>query len=299
MLSALSDVILPVVLVAALGMLLARRFTFDQTTLNKLQLFALVPALSFSSLLKTSVPVSDVIGLGGAFLLTSLIIGLVAWLAALRLPRGSRGSVIACVVVGNNGNFGLPIALLALGQEGLDQAVVIFLFSTVVMWTVGPVLLGSHGGVGEALGTVVRLPVLWAMLAAVVVRVSGLSIPVGVNAAIDLVAAACVPMVLLGLGIQLGQSRRIHFTPPVLIGTALRIVALPLVAWGIGRALGLTGLPLQSLVLAASMPTAVNNTILALEFGSDVESVASTVALSTLLSIGTISLVVSNLPLFA
>lgn len=299
MLSALSDVILPVILVAGLGMLLSRRFSFDQSTLNKVQLYALVPALSFSSLLKTTVPAAGVVGLGGAFLLTSLAIGLLAWLASLRLPRGTRGSVVACAVVGNNGNFGLPIALLALGPEGLDQAVVIFLFSTVLMWTVGPVLLGSHGGVREAVTAVVRMPVLWAMLAAVLLRAWGLAIPVGVNSAIDLIAAACVPMVLLGLGIQLGQSGRIHVTAQVLTGTVLRVLVLPLVALGIGRLVGLNGLPLQSLVLACAMPTAVNISIQSLEFGSNAESVASTVALGTLISVGTISFVVSNLPLFA
>ena len=35
-------------------------------------------------------------------------------------------------MIGNNGNFGLPIALLALGQPGLDQTVVILVFAIVV-----------------------------------------------------------------------------------------------------------------------------------------------------------------------
>jgi hypothetical protein len=106
-------------------------------------------------------------------------------------------------------------------------------------------------------------------------------------------------MVLLSLGIQLGTSRKIHLTPPVLIATGLRVFVLPLVAWGVGRLVGLSGLALQSLVLACAMPTAVNIAMIALEYSDDPETVASEVALSTILSIGTLAVVVSNLPLFA
>jgi len=297
-LKALTEVILPVVLVAGLGFVLARKFTIDQSSTNKIQLFGLVPALAFSSLMKTNLPANAVVGLGVAYLATSLAIGVLAWGVSRMLPSVSRGSVIACAVVGNNGNFGLPIALLALGQAGLDQAVVIFMFSIVLMWTVGPALLGSHGGPRAAVFAIVRLPVLWAMALAVALRVLHLSLPVGVNAAVELVAQACVPMVLLSLGVQLGSMHKIHLTPAVLAATVLRVGVLPLVAWGIGLLVGLHGLPLQSLVLACTMPTAVNIAMIALEYSPDVDTVASEVALSTLLSIGTLAIVVSNLPLF-
>ncbi|HQA32097.1 MAG TPA: AEC family transporter [Propioniciclava tarda] len=299
MVRALTEVILPVILVAGLGAFLARTFTIDQTSTNKIQLFGLVPALAFSSIMKTQLPMGQVVGLGVAYLATSLAIGLVAWVAARGIPAKSRGPVIACAVVGNNGNFGLPIALLALGQAGLDQAVVIFLFSIVLMWTVGPVLLGSHGGPRAAVLAIVRLPALWAMAAALVLKATNLTLPVGVNAAVELVAQACIPMVLLSLGVQLGSSKRIHVTRPVLLATALRVVVLPLLAWGVGRLVGLSGLPLQSLVLACAMPTAVNIAMIALEYSEDADTVASEVALSTLLSIGTLAIVVTNLPVFA
>lgn len=299
MIQALTDVILPVILVAGLGFVLARKFTIDQSSTNKIQLFGLVPALAFSSIMKTTVPAGEVVQLGAAYLATSLAIGVLAWVVSRPLERRSRGPVIACAVVGNNGNFGLPIAYLALGQPGLDQAVVIFMFSIVLMWTVGPALLGSHGGVRQAVLAIVRLPVLWAMAVAVALRMTNLALPVGVNAAVELVAQACVPMVLLSLGIQLGTSRKIHLTAPVLTATGLRVLVLPLVAWGVGRLVGLSGLALQSLVLACAMPTAVNIAMIALEYSEDPETVASEVALSTLLSIGTLAFVVSSLPLFA
>lgn len=299
MLRALAEVILPVVLVAGLGGLLGRKFAIEQGSLNKVQLYGLVPVLAFSSLMKLTAPMADVIVLGIGYLLTSLVIGLVAWVFARPFPGKTRGAMVACVVVGNNGNFGLPIAMLALGQAGLDQAVILFLFSIVVMWTVGPALLGSQGGLRTSIKAILRLPVLWAMAAAVVLRVLGWTPPVGIMSAVELVAAACVPMVLLSLGIQLSQSKKILFSAPMLIAAGLRVVALPLVAWGIGKVIGLAGLPLQSLVLACAMPTAVNISMLAFEFDAESDMVAAEVALSTVLSIATIAVVVTFLPVFA
>ncbi len=299
MLRAITDVILPVVLVAGLGALLARRFALEQATLNKIQLYALVPALAFSSLMKTNLPPSDIVHVGVAYALVSGAIGVLAWLASIGLRWRERGPVIACAVIGNNGNFGLPIAVLALGQPGLENAVVIFVFSLILMWTLGPALLGSHGGLGGALLAIVRLPTIWAVALAGVLRTLGLSLPVGVNSAIDIVAAAAVPMVLMGLGIQLGRSGKIRLTRSVLTAAALRVFVLPLVAWGIGLAAGLHGVPLQSLVLACAMPTAVNVLMIAMEYGSDADAAASAVALSTFASVATLTVVVSNLALFA
>lgn len=299
MLTAILEVILPVVLVAAVGVLLARRFPMDTDTVSKISLYALVPPLAFQSLVNTTVSPRDSLLLGTAYLLVTAAAAAVSLAAAYSMPRATRAGVIAAVIIGNNGNFGLPIALLALGRPGLDQAVVIFLYSMVIMFTVGPALLGSHGGVRGSVTAVLRLPVTWAMIAAVLVRSAGWTIPIGVTRGIDLLAGACVPLVLLALGIQLGNATTLNLTRPVLTAVALRVLAVPALAWGIGVALGMHGLLLQSLVLACAMPTAVNTFMIAREYGSDADTAASAVALSTLLSVGTLAVILANLDLFA
>ena len=75
---ALTDVILPVILVAGLGFVLARKFTIDQSSTNKIQLFGLVPALAFSSIMKTSLPMGQVAQIKAAYLTTSLAIKMLA-----------------------------------------------------------------------------------------------------------------------------------------------------------------------------------------------------------------------------
>ena len=298
-LTALIEVILPVVLVALVGVVLARRFRPDMDTVGKVNLYGLTPFLAFDSVVSTEVSSGQAVQLVGGYLLVTLVAGLIAWVAASGRDGPTRRGMIASVVIGNNGNFGLPIALLALGRTGLDQAVVIFVTSLVVMYTVGPALLGSHGGAGDAVLTVIRLPVIWALAAGLIVRTTGVTLPVGVARGVELLAQAAIPMVLIALGLQLGQRSSLRLTAPVLIAAAVRVVALPLLAAGLGLLLGLDGLELSSLILACSMPTAVNAFMLAREYGSNPALVASVVALSTLASLGTIAGVVTLLPLLA
>ncbi len=321
MFGALVNVILPVVLVASVGVVLARRFPIDIDSVNKVSLYGFTPALAYATVVTTQVSARDSLRLVGAYLGAMALAAAVA-VAAAHVVTGSRarsrvavgagmpGSesreepekhgtrriVVGCTIIGNNGNFGLPIALLALGRQGLDQALVIFIASLLVMFTIGPALLGARDGLLGGIRRVTLLPVTWAFVVALVVRGTGTSTPAPLMSAIQLLADAAVPLVLLCLGLQLGQNLRIHLTRPVLLSVGLRLVVVPLAAIVVGRLAGLSGLTLQSLVLACAMPTAVNAYMLAREFSDDPSTAASAVALSTFTSIPLIAFVVTVLP---
>ena len=81
MLGALVGVMLPVFLIAAVGFALARRFTIDQLSINKVQLYALTPALAYISIMQAVVSLADAGRLGLGFLLVTAASGGVAHLA--------------------------------------------------------------------------------------------------------------------------------------------------------------------------------------------------------------------------
>ena len=294
--TALTDVILPVIVVAAVGVVLGRTFDLNIDTLSKVGLYGFTPALAFDSMMNTQISADVGTRLVVAYLLMSLLAAAVAWIVTTRMPTPTRRSITACTIIGNNGNFGLPIALLALGDEGLEMAVVIFVLSLLIMFTVGPLLFGSHGGLLGGLTTVVKLPVTWALAAAGVLRLLDLRLPGGLESGIALLGQAAIPLVLIQLGVQMGASGRIQRTPPVITAVALRAVAVPLLAAGIGLLVGLDGVGLASLVLAAAMPIAVNTLMLARECGADSDTVASSVVASTFLSIPILVVLISALP---
>lgn len=308
MFQALSNVLLPVMIVAGLGALLASRMQIDQVTVSRITMYLLIPALVLDVILRTPVRAAEAGQLGLAFLLTMGVCLLLGWLAGLGRPDAERRSLSAASGIWNSGNMGLPIALFVFGQSGFDRATVVFLVSIVAMYIVGPALYGSASrsgqkyGVADVLRSVFRLPTVWVALIAVMLRVLNVPLPQGVTRGVSLLAEATLPLVLLSLGLQLGAGgwpplhRRVWLAGAArLIGGPL--IGGPLIALGVGLVVGLRAESLAVLVLSASMPTAVNALLLAQEYGGDAETVAGVVLVTTLGSVLTIAAVVALLPM--
>ena len=292
MLNALLTVVVPVLLVLAVGTLAGRKLALDNATINRLTLYVLTPALALNSLLHTEANPRELSVLVLAYYLLSMGGVLMGYLAGYRQPDATRRAMMASVAIGNNGNYGLPVALFALGQAGFEQALVIFLSSVVLTFTAGPLIFGGGGGVWPTLRGVFRLPVVWCIALALLMRVLHLQLPLGLDRGLGLLAGATLPMVLLSLGVQLGSGGRPKLSTPVWLASGLRVLAMPLLGFGIGYAVGLRGLHLQGLVLSSAMPTAVNAFVLSKEYRADSDTVASTVLVTTVLSVLSVAIVV-------
>ena len=291
---ALLDVIVPVILVAGVGAILGRAFTLDRSTITKVALNALTPALALQTMLTTQVSGRVGMLLALAFVVLTAIAALLGW--SVGSPGRTRRSAAVAVAIGNNGNMGLPIGLFALGQQGLDQSVLIFVLSVIMTFVLAPLLFGAHEGWRAAIRGMLRLPTLWALALGGGIRLAGIEVPTGIGRGIELLAAATLPMILLTLGIQLGSTGRVRLTRPVVISALLRVAVLPTIALPLGYALGLRETPLQAFVLSAAMPTAVNAYILASEYDGDVTFVALTVTVTTVASFLGAAVVTALLP---
>lgn len=299
MLEALSNVLLPVVIVAGLGALLASRLPIDQATVSRITLYLLSPALVLDVILKTPVKASEALQLGAAYLLTLILCLALGYALGWGRPTRERRSMSAGVGIWNSGNMGLPIALFSFGQAGFERATVLFLASFIGMYVFGPAVytLGQKDAhILESLRGIFRLPAIWVAAVAIALRALHITLPEGVTRGISLLAQATLPMVLLALGLQLGAGGWPKLSARLWLATAARLLGGPVIALLVGKLLHLSALNLQVLVLSASMPTAVNALLIAREYHADTETVAGIATLSTLGSVLTIAVVVMLLP---
>ena len=267
--------------VVASGYLLQRRLELDLHSVNRLSLYLLSPALIFSSLAQSHIAVSETLRIGAFMVLFVVVIGALAWGVALllRLDSIDRAALMLCVMFMNAGNYGLPAAQFAFGQEGFDRAVLFFVVQAILV-------------------RLLRMPQVYAVLAALAVRVGGLRLdPEGggiLNDAfrgVALVGDAAVPLLLIILGLQLAETGRITEGPRVALATVLRLgLSVPL-ALGLSYLLSLDELSTKLAVMLSSMPTAVNVTILAIEFNVRPRFVSSVVVVSTAASVFTLTLI--------
>ena len=289
----LISAVLPIALVAMSGVYVGRLFELDLRTLARLNIYVLLPALVLTGVYGSSLPLSSAVRIVLGFLLNCAVLYGVAqgcgrW---LKLPSDRRKSLTATTLLANSGNIGLPFVLFSLGEAGLERAVVYLIASAIFIASVGPIFLKGDG-LRAGLKVTVNLPVFWATLGGLVLQRLAWQVPLALDRALELLAQAAIPIALLTLGIQLSRTR-FAFGRYELFAACLRLGISPLSAYIIGRLLGLEGLDLAVLVMQSAMPVAVNTLIWVTEFGGDTVRVAKTIVLSTLMSLGSLPLVLS------
>jgi len=300
-LSVFAQVLLPIVVVVASGYLLQRRLKLDLQSVNRLSLYLLSPALIFSSLVQSRIEATETLRIGAFMTLFVVSIGAVTWLVALvlRMEAIDRAALMLCVMFMNAGNYGLPAAQFAFGREGFDRAVLFFVVQAILAQTLAIYIAGA--GHGDRLGGLLRLlrmPQIYAVLAALAVRLGGVRLdPAGEGIlnylfrGVDLVGDAAVPLLLIILGLQLAETGWTGEAPKVALATVLRLgLSVPL-ALLLAHLLGLNELSTKLAVMLSSMPTAVNMIILAIEFDVRPRFVSSVVVVSTVASMLSMTLI--------
>jgi hypothetical protein len=224
-------------------------------------------------------------------LATIVGIGIVARLVALpfRLDRAMTSAFLIVVMFSNSGNYGLPVVLFAFGHDALAHATVYFVVNAVATYTIG------HRSIREAAINILRVPVVWAVLAAGVLMTFGMQLPTAVMRPIELLSGAAIPTMILVLGMQLERGSWPERPLLVVAAGILALIVTPILALGASRVLGLAGAARQAAILQSGMPSAVLTTILALEFDVAPSFVTACVTLSTLASPITVTLLIAVL----
>lgn len=299
-----ADVLLPIVIIVALGYVFYRASAPDIQPLNRVSLYLLSPALIFSSLVEADIAGGEglrVVGfmliLTAAMFILSGVLGL-----TLRLSRESTAAMMLCTMFSNAGNYGLPVAFFAFGQQGFERAVLFFVTQGVLAQILGLYIAGSgHSDYKDGLKRLVQLPQIYAVAAALLARWAGpelftssQSVANDLFRGVSLLGDAAIPVLLVVLGMQLAQTR-IDRADGVEISLAvgLRLLASIPISYGIAVLLGLDPLSTRLAVILGSMPTAVNVIILAIEFDIRPKLVSSIVIVSTALSLVTLTALLS------
>jgi hypothetical protein len=298
LLSIFADDIVPIFAIAGVGFLLARHFDASVKTVSKLSFNALSPCLVFNQLVMSNITGSEFGRMALFCVLLTAAMGLAARLAAipLRLDRQTLSSFLLVVMFSNSGNYALPVVLFAFGRDALGFASVYFVTSAILVYTVG-VLVAASGrhSLRRALMGVLRVPAVYAVVAAGVVLLTRVALPLAVMRPIGMLSDAALPIMLIVMGMQLERAVTPKHPTAVAIAVALSLVVGPMAGLGLSVLLGLSGPARQAAILLASMPAAVITTVLALEFDLDPSFATSAVFVSTMLSPFSLVLIIAYL----
>ena len=283
--------IIPVAFIIIIGVIAGKTLTLQKQTLSQLIVYVLAPALVADSLYTTNIsPQNAAQLLLGVFIVAFILYLLVSIISyILKFPAITRKSLIATSLHPNNGNMGLPLVDFALGSAGLERAIIYMIGSSILLFGVAPAILAGTS-FKHSFKVVLKLPLIWAMLAGLSLRVLQIQLPFNLGEALHLLGRAAIPVALIILGMEL-VTTTFKVTNFELISLNFRLILAPLIALFVGKLIDLTPLDLQVFILQSAMPTAVNTIVLATEFGGEAVKVARTIVVTTLLSFLTLPLV--------
>lgn len=233
---------------------------------------------------------------GGSLLCFLLVFGLMS----VRTSRGvaSRTMHGMTASMTNTGFVALPVLQAIYGQRAVLPAAIATVFVAIVMFPITVILLeldqrdarGSRMSPMATIKHVLLNPLVVSTLIGMLWSALGLRMPVPLVTYLGIFADALTPCALFAIGLGLSiDGLRANISRSSLL-SAVKLVIMPLIVYGLSVALRLDPLYTIAAVICAAVPTAKTVYILAGEYRCEEVMVASTISMTTLLCI--ISLVV-------
>ena len=262
------DVVLPVFGIVIVGYLLGGRLGLQARSLSRAAYYIFVPAFIFQAVGNSDIAVDAALQMIGFIVLAQVLTALVAGVLA-RLFGKTREMIAAYIIVAvfaNVGNYGIAVIHFRLGDPGLAPATIYYVIMSIVQFTVGIGAAGwAHGGSRGALGNLFKTPALLAVVPALLVSGTGITVPLMLSRMIGLLAGAMIPTMLLTLGLQLLEQKKIEFSGDVVLATSLRLLVAPALAFVVAIPFQLDHYQYAAGIMQISMPTAIMATIVAAE----------------------------------
>ncbi len=237
-----------------------------------------------------------------ALLMTLLAIGLL--IAVIRIfPKLRRGigshSLLLGSVFGNSGYFGIPVSLALLPNHSLSFSIGYDLGATLLVWTLGPMLLSEFSpqlngkyAWTNLLGVLTTSPASKGLVGAVLIQWTPWSEQIA--SALWIPSRIVIVLALTVVGIRLGSfdfakdpfNRNLRLLiQPILL---MKLFVLPALMLALAKAFSLSSLMCNALVLQAATPTAISVLLLAEASGKDQDVAAFLVSWSTLIALVTV-----------
>ena len=204
-------------------------------------------------------------------------------------------------IFSNCGYMGLPLMKALYGDSGVFYGSFYIVAFHIVLWTYGFVMFGGQGSRKQVIKRVFTNPSIIAVYVGMVIFIFSLKVPATITSAVTAVGDMTMPvsMLIIGAVISTAKFNTIFSDWRVYLSSAVRLILMPLIAFGLTRIPGIPALPAVVLVTALAMPVAANTTIFSEMFNKDAVFASKSVSVSTILSILTIPIIVSLLSGFS
>lgn len=292
------NVITPMLILLAIGVVLQIKFTFNVKALGNILTYCLIPAAVFMNLYHTVINVKvllDVLFFVVLFSTSLIVIGHL-FSKMLRLNRQQSAVMKNSIVLINSGNYGLPVSQLVFHANplGVSIQIVLIVYQNLLTYSYGLYNLVSATQSGAAiLKQFIKMPIIHALWLGAFLNLANIQLPLFVELPIEHLSNAFIAIALITLGAQLAQIKvKALWNRLIFLSAFGRLILSPTVALLLIMLLKIDGVTAQSLWIASSFPTSRNSSTLALEYDIEAELAAQIVLFTTVISSFTVGLVI-------
>lgn len=285
--------LLPVFLLIVLGFILKRALIQPETQwhgLERLTYYVLFPVLLVQSLVKADLGKVPVAGVGGALLLSVLLMSLLCLaLRPLFTRLGIDGPAFTSIFQGAtrwqtyvalavSGNlFGdLGLALASVAMVAIIPLVNVFSVSVLAHYAAP-----EKRPVGAIVMTVVRNPLIWACAIGLALNVAHVPLPRLWHEVADALGRSSLAIGLLVTGAGLHLEGMFRPSLAASVAVVLKLVLMPVIAVALALWFGLSGSNLAIVTACAAVPTSSSAYVLARQMGGDAPLLAQIITLQT------------------
>lgn len=303
-------IVWPVFAIIAIGYLAARNGMLSETAAKGIAEFAFsiaVPAFMFRTIATAKLPDIAPLALWACYFGAAIVTWSAATVATtvlLRRPAADGAPIALSAMFGNVVMLGIPLSLATLGPDAAGPIAVIISLHTPIMWVAATVHLemaAHHGEGGISLAGIartvaldlVRNPIIMAIAGGTFWRIAGLGMPEALDRMLVILGQGSVPAALVSLGASLVAFTIAGQRATLAAICLLKLVVMPAAGYLLAtKVLVLPPLAAGVVVLLTAMPTGANAYLFAVRHGRAVNSASGAVALGTVLSAISVSIVV-------
>jgi len=274
------NVVTPVFILVVIGYFVGPRLKIEARSLSRTAYFVFIPAFVFNIISEAKIDSGLALQMLSFIFVAQIAVALLGFLVgkALRQSREITAAFVLIATFGNVGNFGLPLIVFRLGETARTYATVYFVATVFISFVicVGVASWVRSGGV-TAVFSVFKTPALIALIPALVFNITDVEVPIFLSRLSGLLGQAMIPVMLITLGVQMGEIPKIKISFNVFAASTVRLIGGPVLALLIVPYFGLEGLERSTGILQAAMPAAILASIIALEYKLLPEFVTTTV----------------------
>lgn len=293
--------ILSLILIMIVGYILRKKNVFDEAAnvrFTRLIIYVSLPSQIIKAFVSNQGIVSnqEVLLMFGISLLMYLLYAVIGalFIIVFRVPADKRGTYLFMMMFGNVAFMGFPLTEALLGEEALIYAVIFNVIFNLLVYSVGILMISKEEGEFQfPIKKLLNMPLISAVLS-ILLYFGKIEFPSVVIKSLDFMGNMTTPvaMIILGSTIAGMPWKELFDEWRIYVFTAFKLLVIPIIVIALLKFVpDMNPLIHGSLILLSATPVATNTTMLAIEYGGDMNLSSKGIFFTTLLCVLTIPLV--------